>query len=102
MLEDADASGSIDPPRDRASGSRRSVFTLIRVDDLLIGRIDELEATDRRDVADRLMLALGVVGRDPGVELGLSVLDRGERASFDEEFLSHRLVQPLDLAGGRG
>jgi hypothetical protein len=36
---------------------------------------------------------------DPGIELGLGLLDRGE-APVGEELLAKALVEALDLAGG--
>src|SRR5439155_16288920 len=48
-----------------------------------------------------LVRPLGVVGLDPGIELLLRSLEGGERASV-QELLAKALVEPLDLAGGRG
>src|SRR5438876_10734594 len=63
--------------------------------------LEELEAPDRRHVADPLVFTLEVVVGHPGVQLGLSLLDRAEPTTV-EQLRAHRLAQPLDLAGGGG
>jgi hypothetical protein len=61
--------------------------------------VHQLEAPDGRHVPDALVLPIAVVAGDPGIELGLGVLDRGEGA-LRQQLLSDGLVQALDLAGG--
>jgi hypothetical protein len=50
-------------------------------------------------VADALVGPGGVVVHHPGVQSLLGLLDGVEQLSV-EELAAHRLVQPLDLAGG--
>jgi hypothetical protein len=71
----------------------------IRIDDLGGGPRHELEAPDRWDVPDPLVLPLEVVVGDPSVERCLRVLDRSGPPPR-EKLGAHRLVQPLDLASG--
>jgi hypothetical protein len=98
VLEDADASVAVDTPTDDLSWRRELGFGRdVTVDNLERCRSRQLEAADRRDVAEALVLALVVVVGDPGIEGSLHVIDRIE-ARVREGLLSHRLVQALDLA----
>ena len=99
VFEDADSSGAVDPSCDR--GPCRLWFALwleLWVEHVGGRALHQLEASDRRYVTDRLVLALGVI--DPGIQLRLGLLDRVERTTV-EQFFANRLVQPFDLAGGR-
>jgi hypothetical protein len=58
------------------------------------------EARRGRGHAEALVRALCIVARDPGVELGLGLLERGEGPPR-EELGAQGAVEPLDLAGGR-
>jgi hypothetical protein len=57
------------------------------------------EPFDGGPVTEALMVPVSVVGLDPGVEGGLGVVDGGEGGEV-EELTTHRLVEPLHLAGG--
>jgi len=84
VLEDADAARSVHPTTDRPSRTRSVFLPLVGIDDLFLRRGDELEATDRRDVSDRLVLAISVVAPYPAVELELRLLDGGEDQPVEE------------------
>jgi len=59
VLEDADATGSIDSASDDFLDRRQFLFDLdVAVDDLERWSRCQLEAADRRHVAERLMLSL--------------------------------------------
>ena len=60
----------------------------------------QLEAPNRGDHADPLVGTLGVVVGDPGVQGGLRLL-RLAKTLPGEQFGAQRLVEALDLAGGR-
>src|SRR5947208_11766406 len=57
----------------------------------------QAEALRRRGHLERLVGTRGVVVGDPGIELGLGALDRGEAPVY-EELLAEALVEPLDLS----
>jgi hypothetical protein len=82
------------------AGSGAAVAVDLAVDDLEGRGSGELEAADRGDVADALVLAVGVVVADPCVEGPLRVAET-DQARLGKELLAHGLVEPLDLAGGR-
>ena len=77
----------------------RSIGPDLRIDHLGPGGPHQLEESDRRHVPDPLVLAFAVVAGDPGTELGLGPLDRGEGALGNQLGADGR-VQPLELAGG--
>jgi len=100
VSQDADPPRSVDPARDR--WPLRSWLPLgldLRVDHLDLDLLHELEAPGGWHVPDRLVLALAVIAGDPGIELGLSRLERGE-GPVGQELTAQALVEPLDLAGG--
>ena len=100
VLEDADAAGSVDPTSDGLlSGLRFLVNGYVPIDDLEGRWVGELEAPDRWDVAEGLMVSVMVVLDHPGSKGRLGLLDRVE-AVLVKELLAHGLVEPFDLAGG--
>lgn len=100
VLEDADAALLIDSSADDLCWWLRFRFGCdVTVDDLKGRPFLELEASDRRDVTDSLVLSVVVVVGNPRIQGRLCLLDRVE-AVLREELLAHGLVQPFDLAGG--
>lgn len=98
VLENADASCPVDSATHHLGTWGRLLLDRdVAVDDLERHWLGELEAPDGRLVAQGLMLSLVVVVDDPDIESGLALFGRLE-ALLREELLSHRLVQPLDLA----
>jgi hypothetical protein len=87
-----DPSRSIDTSADTASWCR---VRRVGIDGLGSRGRGELEAADRRDVADRLVLTLGVVPADPRIQLGLGLLEARE-PPVGEQFLADRLVEWTD------
>ena len=77
MLEDVDASRRVHTTEQDAR--RWRVLDLhLAVDHVEPWLAMQLESRSGRDVADGLVLALGVVAVHPPVELGLSIFDRCE------------------------
>jgi hypothetical protein len=96
VFEDADPSGAVDPSCDR--GPWRLWFALwleLWVEHVGGRALHQLEASDRRYVTDRLVLALGVRAGDPGIQLRLSVRDR--RLSLRS--IRNRFSRPFPRSG---
>jgi hypothetical protein len=82
VLEDADAPGLVDAPRNRLGPGRWGLFDrAVAVDDLKGCRSGQLEGSDRWHVTQGLMLPVVVVVDDPEIERGLTLLDRLEYLS---------------------
>ncbi len=105
---EADAPALAHAPPDQLALASDVVAVGLGVDHVSVGLLGhrllrsggQLEALDRRYHADALVGTLDVVALDPGIELGLRLLDGGDEAP-GEELGAQRLVEAFHLARGR-
>jgi hypothetical protein len=87
VLEDADAPGPINAPAHGPGAWWRPLLDRdVAVDDQERSRLGELQASDRGDIAEGLVVSFVVVVLDPDIKGRLSLLDRLE-AGLGEELL---------------